>query len=204
MRRPRACAALLAGLLGVLGVISYGLTACAGFFLAAWVLRGLRHPERLRAAPGVRLLARGALAISLAGAAAGGWIAYRQWLVPHMDRVQAWENQQTIGNTFRVLHAAEMRYNRLHPGQGYSLDLAQLAAGPDRLGLSRHLHIRRFRLHHFGYQYRYQPGPGHPIRSYRISATPLPPARGRCFVSGPLGLVRPWPCPPERPAHPTG
>lgn len=198
MRRPRAVAALLAGLLGVLGVISYGLTACAGFFLATWVLQGLRHPERRRAAPGVRLLARGALAISLAGAAAGGWIAYRQLLVPHMDRVQAWENQQTIGNTFRVLDAAEMRYRQLHPGQGYSLDLAQLAAGPDHLGLSHHLHISRFRLQHFGYQYRYQPAQGHPIRSYRISATPVPPARGPCFVSGPLGLVHPAPCPKSK------
>lgn len=197
MRRPRARAALLAGLLGILGVISYGITACAGFFLALWVLNGLRDPERRRAAPGVELLARGALALALAGAAAGGWLAYRQWLVPHMDRVQAWENQQTIGNTFRVLNAAEMRYIQLHPGQGYSANLRQLAAGPESLGLSRHLEISRFRLHHFGYQYLYQPGAGHPIHTYRISAMPLPPVRGECFTSGPLGLVRPFACPPS-------
>ncbi|MGH9536064.1 MAG: hypothetical protein ACRD2E_14540 [Terriglobales bacterium] len=198
-RRPGARAALLAGLLGALGAVTYGVTAWVGVALALGTLARLREPERRRSAPGVPLLARSALAISLAGAVAGAWGLYGRWLRPHWQGIHDWERRQTVRNTFRVLNAAEMTYSRLHPAQGYSANLEQLATGPDRLGLSRRLTIGPFRLHHFGYEFLYRPIPGDPVRGYRLSASPLPPGRGPCFQSGPLGLVRRHPCSPRAP-----
>lgn len=190
LRRPLARAALLAGFLGVLGAISYGITGCVGLVLALWVLRGLRQPEQRRVSAGVGLLARGAAAISLIGAVSGGWIGYRSLIVPHAHRLQSWEQRTAIRNTFRELNAAEMRFALQHPALGYSASLEQLAASPEHMGLSREMTIGRLRLRHFGYQYQYQPGAGRPIRTYRISASPLLPARGACFQSGPQGVVR--------------
>ncbi len=211
LRRPGARLALLAGLLGILGAVSYGLTAAVGMALAAWALAALRSKENRRLAPGVRLLAAGALAISLAGMVLGGWGLYGRYLQPHWLGIHDWERRQTVLNTFRVLTAAEMRYSRRHPRQGFSARLDQLTANTWRLGISPELLLGAYTLRRFGYDYRYHPNFGRPIRGqrgappapklgsarvngYRIFPRPAVPGAGPCYVCGPDGSPQRLPC----------
>lgn len=167
LRRPGARLSLLAGLLGILGVVSYGLSAAVGVVLAAWALAALRSEENRRLAPGVRLLAVGALTISLSGLALGGWGLYGRYLQPHWRGIHDWERRQTVLNTFRVLTAAEMRYSRRHPHKGFSARLDQLSANPWRLGISPELLLGAYTLRRFGYDYRYHPTFGWSRRATR-------------------------------------
>ncbi len=217
LRRPGARLALLAGFLGILGAVSYGLSAAAGMALAAWALAALRSEDNRRLAPGVRLLAAGALAISLAGLVLGGWGLYGRYLQPHWQGIHDWERRQTVLNTFRVLTAAEMRYNRRHPRRGFSARLDQLTANGRRLGVSPALLFGAYTFRRFGYDYRYRPNFGRPSRGqrgappaakpgparvngYRIFARPAVLGAGPCYVCGPDGLPQRLPCRPLRQA----